>query len=356
MSSYRQIRRQTRRARRAGLQPIVVIDHPFPVARRGDPGPVGVAVPLRDRARHHGGRGPRGGLVGCTQRTRTGGLVLLAVSAVAACALVAFGARVGLARLAERVYAGTAALAAGGVARGRRLLGPFTSPIPQVLALGAAHPRGSMVGAPSPAGEGTRAADARRLAGHLQGDRPARFPDPVRERGPVGLAGPPPPGPRADHRRRDRADTSDRIGARHLPRRGARPPDPRRQGQPVRTAGARHRPARRSDPLARAVRPVHHPAGRPRPVRGRRTVPRVVPAPARAVRRHHRVGQERRPQRAHGHPGRLRQRGHLGHRPQERHGTRPLGALHRPARHHPRRGRRAARRRGAPSCRHVPRG
>ena len=31
MSSYRQIRRQTRRARRVGLQPIVVIESPFPV-------------------------------------------------------------------------------------------------------------------------------------------------------------------------------------------------------------------------------------------------------------------------------------------------------------------------------------
>ncbi|HEX4290672.1 MAG TPA: hypothetical protein VH021_17245 [Trebonia sp.] len=30
MSTYRQIRRQTRRARRAGLQPIVVIDSPLP--------------------------------------------------------------------------------------------------------------------------------------------------------------------------------------------------------------------------------------------------------------------------------------------------------------------------------------
>jgi hypothetical protein len=31
MSTYRQIRRQTRRARRAGLQPIVVIDGGLPV-------------------------------------------------------------------------------------------------------------------------------------------------------------------------------------------------------------------------------------------------------------------------------------------------------------------------------------
>ena len=29
MSNYRQIRRQTRRARKAGLQPVVVIDSPF---------------------------------------------------------------------------------------------------------------------------------------------------------------------------------------------------------------------------------------------------------------------------------------------------------------------------------------
>ena len=94
-------------------------------------------------------------------------------------------------------------------------------------------------------------------------------------RGPVGMAGAVPAGTRPDHHRRDRADSRDRIRARHLPRRGPRLPDPRRPGQPVRAAGAGHRPARRRDPVARPVRHVHHPAGRPRAVRGRRAVPRV---------------------------------------------------------------------------------
>ena len=53
------------------------------------------------------------------------------------------------------------------------------------------------------------------------------------------------------------------------------------------------------------------------------------------VRRRHRIGQERRHQRAHGQPDRLHRRGHLGNRPQARHGTRPLGPVHRPAGHHP---------------------
>jgi hypothetical protein len=52
-----------------------------------------------------------------------------------------------------------------------------------------------------------------------------------------------------------------------------------------------------------------------------RTVPGVVPAPARAVRGHDRVGQERRTQRAHGDAGRLRRRGDLGDRPEEGDGT-----------------------------------
>ena len=69
-------------------------------------------------------------------------------------------------------------------------------------------------------------------------------------------------------------------------------------------------------------------------------------APARPVRRRDRIGQERRPQRAHGQPDRLRRRGDLGHRPQARHGTRPLGRVHRPPGHHARRGPRAAGRRG----------
>jgi S-DNA-T family DNA segregation ATPase FtsK/SpoIIIE len=48
-----------------------------------------------------------------------------------------FGARIGLARLAERIYAATVSFAAGTWLSGACLLGPFTSPLPQVLSVGA---------------------------------------------------------------------------------------------------------------------------------------------------------------------------------------------------------------------------
>jgi S-DNA-T family DNA segregation ATPase FtsK/SpoIIIE len=58
---------------------------------------------------------------------------LLASSAITAWALVAFGARSGLARLAERIYAGTATFVAGAWLAVACLLGPSTSPLPQAL-------------------------------------------------------------------------------------------------------------------------------------------------------------------------------------------------------------------------------
>ena len=99
---------------------------------------------------------------------------------------------------------------------------------------------------------------------------------------------------------------------------------------------------------------LHHRPDRPRPVRGRHARQGPAPAPARPVRRRDRVGQERRPQCAHGQPHRVQRRGDLGHRPQARHGTRPLGALHRPAGHHPRRSPRAAAPTRSPSSKPAP--
>jgi FtsK/SpoIIIE family len=133
--SYRQIRRQTRRARKAGLQPIVVIDSPFPV-------PAGVLL-ARLAWRYRSEIAP----------ATTAGAVLLAgwwlhhghpdlwawplaVSDLAASALAVFGTRIGLSRLAERVYAAAAVLAAGGWLAVAALLGPFSSPMPQVLGAG----------------------------------------------------------------------------------------------------------------------------------------------------------------------------------------------------------------------------
>ena len=137
MSSYRQIRRQTRRARRVGLQPIVVIESPFPVppgvllARlawryRSEIAPATTAGAVLTAAwwLHHGHAGLW--------------VWLLAASDLTAFALTVFGARIGLDRLAERVYAAAAVLAAGGWLAIAALLGPFTSPMPQVLAVGTA--------------------------------------------------------------------------------------------------------------------------------------------------------------------------------------------------------------------------
>jgi len=136
VNSYRQIRRQTRRARRAGLQPIVVIDSPLPI-------PVGVLLG-RWAWRYRSEIAPA---------TTEGAVLatgwwlhathphwwasLLALFDLASFALFVFGGRIGLTRLAERVYAVAAVLASGAWLAVAALLGPLTSPMPQVLGIGA---------------------------------------------------------------------------------------------------------------------------------------------------------------------------------------------------------------------------
>jgi S-DNA-T family DNA segregation ATPase FtsK/SpoIIIE len=132
MSTYRQIRRHTRRARRAGLQPIVVIDSGLPVpaavilARLGwryrseiAPATTAGAVLVAGWWLHHGhaSQWPW----------------LLTASDLAGAALAALGARIGLSRLAERVYAAVVVLAAGGWLAAAALLGPLATPMPQLL-------------------------------------------------------------------------------------------------------------------------------------------------------------------------------------------------------------------------------
>ena len=134
MSTYRQIRRQTRRAHRAGLQPIVVIDSPFPV-------PIGVLL-ARLAWRYRSEIAPA---TSAAATLATGWwlhathphwwALLLVLSTVAASALSVFGERIGLMRLAERIYAATAVLAAGGWLAVAALLGPFSSRLPQVIGL-----------------------------------------------------------------------------------------------------------------------------------------------------------------------------------------------------------------------------
>jgi hypothetical protein len=114
MTSYRQMRRHARRVRRSGLQPIMVInpDGQFPV-------PAAVIL-ARWAWRYRSELAPAysaGAVLGVSWWLHATHphwwTYLLACSAATACALVMFGARVGLARLAERIYASTAAFAAG---------------------------------------------------------------------------------------------------------------------------------------------------------------------------------------------------------------------------------------------------
>ena len=248
MSTYRQIRRQTRRARRAGLQPIVVIDSPLPV-------PVGVLL-ARLAWRYRSEIAP----------ATTAGAVLAAGWWL------------------HHGHAGLVAVAARRLRPGRSSRSPYS-------ARGSAWPG-------SPNGS-TRPPPCSRPA---DGSRPprcsARSPRRCRKSSALGaflLAVP----WWAHRRRRARARVqralaawpdiskaiglpgskiqsatvdlwgwrarvklargqtiadvtaripADRIGTRHLPRRGPRLPDRRRQGEQVRTASAGHRPARRGDP------------------------------------------------------------------------------------------------------------
>jgi hypothetical protein len=134
MISDRRMRRQARRARRAGLQPVVLLngDSQFP--------PSAVEVIARVGWRYRSELAP----------FLVAGAVFLAGwwahltiphwypffiagSAAAAWLLVTLGAWFGLPWLADRVYAGMAVFAAGAWVAFAALLGPLTPPLPLVL-------------------------------------------------------------------------------------------------------------------------------------------------------------------------------------------------------------------------------
>jgi hypothetical protein len=138
MSSYRQVRRRARHARRAGMQPIIIItadQFPTPLgiifARwawryRSELAPVFVAI----------GVGVAGWWAHAAYPNRW---PLLAIgTAILANAVMAIGARFGLTARTERAYAATCVLTAGAwlaLAQARR---PFSHPLPIALAIGAA--------------------------------------------------------------------------------------------------------------------------------------------------------------------------------------------------------------------------
>jgi hypothetical protein len=137
MSSYRQMRRHARQARRAGMQPMMVINSgdPFPevaivvIARwawryRSELAPVSVAVLVLSV----------GWWLHAAHRQWWG--YVLGAAAVAAWALATFGTRLGVPALLERFYVALVVLACGIWAALAAVLGPFAAPLPQALGIG----------------------------------------------------------------------------------------------------------------------------------------------------------------------------------------------------------------------------
>ena len=235
------------------------------------------------------------------------------------------GPRLGLTTRAERAYAVTVIAGVGGWLAAATLSGPGREPLPRLLLVGALCSRcpGGRTGGAAP---GSASSAARRLARDRPGGRAGRLAGHVGRGGRVGLAGPVRAGPRPDDHRRDRAScprSSPRWAPSAARSASIRPPTTWPTGSSCGCWTATRTPTRSPGPgpsVASITEPVE-------------LGPFEDATPCRVLllRRHgahrrcDRLGQERRPQRAHGQPDRLPRRGHLGHRPQARHGTRPLG-------------------------------
>jgi S-DNA-T family DNA segregation ATPase FtsK/SpoIIIE len=138
MTSYRQMRRHARHIRRAGLQPIMVInnDSQFPI-------PVGVFL-ARWAWRYRSELAPA---VAASAMLAAGWWAHLArpywwpyfgaIAVLAPSVIAVFGGRLGVTRPAERIYAAVITLAVGGWLTVATLRGPLASPLPHVLWFGA---------------------------------------------------------------------------------------------------------------------------------------------------------------------------------------------------------------------------
>jgi len=139
MSSYRQMRRHARQARRAGMQPMMVINSgdPFPelvivvIARwawryRSELAPLGVALALAGLGWYF------------HAALRGWWPAVLAGSGAAALVLTRFGARLGIPARLERLYSAVTVLAGGTWVTLAAVTGPLAAPLPQALGIGAA--------------------------------------------------------------------------------------------------------------------------------------------------------------------------------------------------------------------------
>ena len=139
MTSYRRMRREARHIRRSGVQPMMVINS-------GDQLPqTAGALLLRCAWRYRSELAPLYSAVAIfgagywLHGTHPYWWVwVLCVAVVAAGALAAFGAKLGIPALIERLYAAVSVLAAGGWLTTATALGPVMTPLPQILVLGGA--------------------------------------------------------------------------------------------------------------------------------------------------------------------------------------------------------------------------
>jgi predicted DNA-binding transcriptional regulator AlpA len=139
MTGYRQMRRHVRQARRAGMQPMMVISP-------GDPLPeLAITVISRFAWRYRSELAPLGaallaaGLGWYAHAALRGWWpAVLAGSGVAAWLLAAFGAKLGIPARLERLYAAVTVLACGTWVTLATIAGPFATPLPLVLGIGAA--------------------------------------------------------------------------------------------------------------------------------------------------------------------------------------------------------------------------
>ena len=138
MTNPRRMRRQARRIRRGGMQPMMLITGNDQLPESA------VVLAFRWGWRYRSELAPlyaAGAVLGVACWLHGGhrqwSALVVVVAAVTAAALVVFGARAGLPTLIERLYAAVTTLAAGGWAAAA-IAGPFTVPMPQLLAIGAA--------------------------------------------------------------------------------------------------------------------------------------------------------------------------------------------------------------------------
>ncbi|HUY48101.1 MAG TPA: hypothetical protein VMV92_20630 [Streptosporangiaceae bacterium] len=134
MTNPRQMRRHARRIRRSGLQPMMLITS-------NDQLPdTALVVIMRWVGRYRSELAP---VVPAVAAVLTGWWLhardpyswplIAGIATVAAWVLIAFGNRLGLPTRGERLYAAAVALAIGGWLAAATILGPFSSPLPQVL-------------------------------------------------------------------------------------------------------------------------------------------------------------------------------------------------------------------------------